>query len=65
VATGRVVCDIRCAGATTDGSDIEVSVDLHTKRGVHFVAGPDSSSFSGAILQGITMSDCAVGIAIQ
>ena len=64
-ATGRVVCDIRCSGATTDGSNIEVSVDLHTKKGVHFVASQDSLSFAGAVLRGITMSDCAVGIVIQ
>jgi hypothetical protein len=63
-ATGRVVCDIRKAAKAEDGSEIEIAVDIYTKKGLHFVATPEFSAFPGAVLQGVTISDCGTGISI-
>jgi hypothetical protein len=63
-ATGRLICDVRKSGKAGDGSELEVSVDLYTKRGVHLVANSEGTKLGGIDFLGNTINGCEAGIVI-
>ena len=64
-ATGRVIFDIKKAAKAEDGSEIEVSVDLFTKKGFHLIAGPEETNLpDGMTIRGCTIQGCGVGLAV-
>jgi hypothetical protein len=63
-ATGRVVCDIKKVSKAENGSEIEVSVDLFTKKGFHLIAGPEETNLGGAVFRGNTIQGCGAGIVV-
>jgi hypothetical protein len=63
--SGRVICDIRKGSKAEDGSEIEVSVDLYTKSGIHVVAGPNATNLGGMVMTGCTIQDCGAGIVVE
>ena len=65
-ATGRVICEIKKVSKAEDGSDIEISVDLFTKKGFHLIAGPEETNLSGGMaFRGNTIDGCEAGIVIN
>jgi hypothetical protein len=64
-SSGRVICDIRKAAKAEDGSELEVSVDLFTKSGFHFIAGSEETNLAGTIFRDCTISNSPTGISIE
>lgn len=63
-SSGRVICDVRKDSKAEDGSELEVSVDLFTKSGFHFIASSEETNLGGMVLRGNTMSGCQTGILV-
>jgi hypothetical protein len=63
--TDRIICDIRKVSKAEDGSELEISVDLFTKKGFHLIAGPEETNLGGMVFRGGTIRGCGAGIVIE
>jgi hypothetical protein len=60
-ASGRIICDIKKAPGNEDGSELEIAVDLYSKNGAHFAAGPEETIIGNCKVSGCTFAG-GVGI---
>jgi hypothetical protein len=63
--SGKIICDIKQKAKSEGDTEIEVSVDLYTKKGFHLIAGPEQTNIGGSQIRGNLFQGLAAGIVIE